>query len=234
MPVGGYGFYLTSQKTNETIELPVNPSEIKLKYESDDKSATIINLGEVNQLGITKLVEIEISSSFPENEQAHYVTTNDWKEPQDYIDWIRDIQNNQGKVRFVLSSTKISILTTVSSFEYGYEKGNADEYVYTLTLKQYREFGYDKVKAKKTKSGKTKKTKKKKRSSPAKKIGMGSKVKVNGRLHLDSYGSGPGQYEKNATRIITNIAPGNKYPYHVATVGGGPRGWVKASEVKKA
>lgn len=230
MAVNGFGVYLTDQKTNKTVELPVNPADLKLKYEADDKSATIINLGEVNQLGITKLVEIEIKSTLPKNKEAHYITGK-WKEPQTYIDWIKKIQKAKGKVRLVVSSTKISILTTVSSFEYGFEKGYADEYVYELKLKQYRKFSYQKTKKKK---GKKRKAKKKKRSSPAKKIGMKSKVKVSGRLHLDSNGRGPGVYEKNATRIITNIAPGHKYPYHVATVGGGPRGWVKASEVKKA
>ena len=73
---------------------------------------------------------------------------------------------------------------------------------------------------------------KKKRAAPPKKIGIGSTVKVNGRLHLDSYGRGPGMYEKNATRQVIYIVPGRKYPVCVG-IGGIARGWVKRSEVKR-
>lgn len=61
---------------------------------------------------------------------------------------------------------------------------------------------------------------------------MNSIVVVNGQLHRDSLGSGPGITEQNAKRKISLVAPGSKYPYHVTTLDGGSRGWVKESDVK--
>ncbi|WP_460730449.1 hypothetical protein, partial [Nocardia heshunensis] len=93
---------------------------------------------------------------------------------------------------------------------------------------------YKTHKAKKVKSSKKKKTAKKgkSRSAPPKKVGRGSKVVVNGQLHRSSTGSGVGATERNATRKLTLVATGAKYPYHVATLSGGARGWVSKSAVK--
>ena len=121
---------------------------------------------------------------------------------------------------------------TVESFEYGFTEGYDEEYVYTLELKQYREFAATKVsKSKKKKKKKSKKGKK--RISLPKKFGVGSSVVVNGRLYMDSNGNGPGAYEKNAKRQVINIATGRKYPICVG-INGAARGWVKKSDVKKA
>lgn len=226
MPLNGFAVYLTNQTTNEKIELPVNPSEVKLSYETDDSSHTIINLGEINNVGKVKLTSMTISSVFTKN-RAKYVSSSKFWKPDTYISKLKAIQSKNQKVRLVIASTKISVLMTISKFEYGFENGFADEYTYELQLKEYRSHKYKKIQSPK---GKAKTTK----ASPPKKVGVGSIVIVNGRLHLDSYGSGPGLYEKNAKRKITYMAPGRPYPVHVALVNGGPRGWVKQSEVKKA
>ena len=226
----GFGIFLTSYKTSETIQLPVNPAELKLKYESDDQSQTVVNLGEINRLGDLKLVGIIIESVFP-NYETTYTATSELQEPQFYIDYIRDVQDTKNHMQLVVANTKISMPMTVASFEYGFEDGFDEEYKYSLELKQYREFKAVKISAKKKKKKKSKKGKK--RISPPKKFGVHSSVIVNGRLHMDSNGNGPGAYEKNAKRTVINIATGHKYPICVG-IGGTARGWVKKSDVRKA
>lgn len=226
----GFGIFLTSYKTSETIQLPVNPAELKLKYEGDDQSQTVVNLGEINRLGDLKLVGIIIESVFP-NYETTYTATSELQEPQFYIDYIRDVQDAKNHMQLVVANTKISMPMTVASFEYGFEDGFDEEYKYSLELKQYREFKAVKISAKKKKKKKSKKGKK--RISPPKKFGVHSNVIVNGRLHMDSNGNGPGAYEKNAKRTVINIATGHKYPICVG-IGGAARGWVKKSDVRKA
>lgn len=226
MPLGEFGIYITNYSNNKTIELPVNPAEVLIKYETDDTSQTILNLGEINRLGDVKLTSVSIESTFPKAE-THYLAS-ELKKPDTYINFLKNIQKKKQHVQFVVASTKISLTMTISSFEYGFKNGYDGEYTYTLQLKEYKEYKYKKIT--KTKKASSKKTK----PAPAKKIGVGSIVYVNGRLHRDSYGSGPGVYEKNAKRKITYMAPGRAYPVHVALVNGGPRGWVKKSEVKLA
>ena len=46
MPLHGFAVYITDNTTKSKIELPVNPAEIELKYETNDKSENILNLGE--------------------------------------------------------------------------------------------------------------------------------------------------------------------------------------------
>lgn len=225
----GFGVFLTSYKTSRTIQLPVNPAELKLNYENDDQSQTIVNLGEVNRLGNLKLVGITIDSVFPKYKTT-YLADDQPEEPDYYIDWIKKIQKAKGLIRLVVATTKISMCMTIVSFNYGFEDGFDEEYKYTLELKQYREFEATKI----SKSKKKKKAKKgKKRIAPPKKFGVHSTVIVNGRLHLDSNGNGPGAYEKNAKRQVINIATGHKYPICVG-INGIARGWVKKSDVKKA
>lgn len=225
----GFGVFLTSYKTSKTIQLPVNPAELKLNYENDDQSQTVVNLGEVNRLGNLKLVGITIDSVFPKYKTT-YLADDQPEEPDYYIDWIKKIQKAKGLIRLVVATTKISMCMTIASFNYGFEDGFDEEYKYTLELKQYREFEATKI----SKSKKKKKAKKgKKRISPPKKFGVHSTVIVNGRLHLDSNGNGPGAYEKNAKRQVINIATGHKYPICVG-INGIARGWVKKSDVKKA
>lgn len=226
----GFGVFLTDYKNNNTIQLPVNPAELKLKYEGDDKSQTIVNLGEINQLGNLKLVEMSIESTLPVDSRT-YLAVDDLKEPDFYIDFIKKIQKAKGHLQLVVAKTKISLPMTISSFEYGFEEGYDEEYKYTLELKQYRNFAAKKIGL--TKKGKKKKSKKgKSRISPPKKFGVGSNVVVNGRLYMDSNGNGPGAYEKNAQRKVINIATGHKYPICVG-INGSARGWVKKSDVKK-
>ena len=225
----GFGVFLTSYKTSKTIQLPVNPAELKLNYENDDQSQTVVNLGEVNRLGNLKLVGITIDSVFPKYKTT-YLADDQPEEPDYYIDWIKKIQKAKGLIRLVVATTKISMCMTIASFNYGFEDGFDEEYKYTLELKQYREFEATKI----SKSKKKKKAKKgKKRVAPPKKFGIHSTVIVNGRLHLDSNGNGPGAYEKNAKRQVINIATGHKYPICVG-INGVARGWVKKSDVKKA
>ena len=226
----GFGVFLTSYKTSKTIQLPVNPAELKLNYENDDQSQTVVNLGEVNRLGNLKLVGITIDSVFPKYKTT-YLADDQPEEPDYYIDWIKKIQKAKGLIRLVVATTKISMCMTIASFNYGFEDGFDEEYKYTLELKQYREFEATKVTTSKKKKHKTKKGKK--RIAPPKKFGIHSTVIVNGRLHLDSNGNGPGAYEKNAKRQVINIATGHKYPICVG-INGVARGWVKKSDVKKA
>ena len=224
----GFGVFLTSYKTSKTIQLPVNPAELKLNYENDDQSQTIVNLGEINRLGNLKLVGVTIDSVFPKYKTT-YLADDQPEEPDYYIDWIKKIQKAKGLIRLVVATTKISMCMTIASFNYGFEDGFDEEYKYTLELKQYRSFKAEKVKKKK----KHKSKKGKKRVAPPKKFGIHSKVIVNGRLHLDSNGNGAGVYEKNAKRQVINIATGHKYPICVG-INGIARGWVKKSDVKKA
>lgn len=214
---------------NDTIELPLNPAEIKLKLETDDKSETIIDLGEINQIGESKLKSLTLESTIPvKPEDEHYLSSSKLLDSgQAYIDWITAVQTSKKPLRLVISTTKISFQATVAGFEYGFKDAYDREYSYILDLKEYRAYQAQKINESKPEAPQPEVI----RPTPPAKMGMGSTVTVNGQLFRDSQGNGPGQMEQNATRKITLIAPDAPYPYHVSTLDGGARGWVKESEL---
>jgi len=62
---------------------------------------------------------------------------------------------------------------------------------------------------------------------PPQQIRIGSIVILNGQLHLDSYGSGPGSVRSNWKGKVLDTRIGRKCPYHVGTQQGAWAGWVK-------
>ncbi|GAF41120.1 hypothetical protein FC83_GL000907 [Agrilactobacillus composti DSM 18527 = JCM 14202] len=229
-----FGIYLTND-SNDTIELPLNPAELMLKYETDDKSETVIKLGEINRIGEEKLTSAQIQSTLPvAPKDEHFLTAEILLDSaQDYIDWLEHVRLSKKPLRMVVSTTKISFQATVQSFEYGFKNAYDAEYHYTLALKEFRPYKAKKIETNDPQNSVTPNDAPV-RAAPPDKVGMGSKVTVNGQLHRDSQGDGPGQTEQNAPRIISLVAPGALYPYHVTTLDGTSRGWVKESDVSAA
>lgn len=230
--MAGMQFNLTDSK-NKTFALPVNPKEISIESATDDKTVSVVKLGQISLTGDEKLKTVEITSTLPvKTANVHYISaTKPYKNGQTYIDKLTKIYKSKKQVRLVVTKTKISFKGIMSEFKYGMADGNAEEFTYTFKLTEYK--AHKAIKVKKPKKKKKKVAKKgKSRSKPPKKVSRGSKVIVNGQLHAGSNGSGPGLTERNATRKISLVAKGAKYPYHVATLSGGARGWVKKSAVK--
>lgn len=222
-----FGIYVTEQKTGKTIHLPVNPSDLSISRESDNTSQKVVGLGEVNQLGERKLTTLEVQSFLPKHKTVY--TQGTFHMPQYYIDLLNEWQKGKSKVRVTVTSTKITFLMTISAFKHGYERGYADDVVYTLTFTQYVPFSYSKIKKRKKPSGKsvTKKSKKR-RSSKAGKITRGTNVVVTGTAYRKSTGGVIAKKLKKAKRKITLVSTGKKYPYHIK------EGWVAKKSVKKA
>lgn len=229
--MAGMQFKLTDNK-NKTFALPVNPKEIQIDSGTDDKTVSVVKLGQINLIGDEKLKTIEITSTIPiKPKEAHYRSVSKpYAKGQTYLDKLTKIYKSKKQVRLVITKTKISFKGIMADFKYGMSEGYADEYTFTFKLIEYKPHKAKKIKKSKKKKKVAKKGKS--RSAPPKKVGRGSKVIVNGRLHLNSAGAGPGVTERNTTRKISLIAKGAKYPYHVTTLSGGARGWVSKSAVK--
>lgn len=227
------GVYITDS-ANKTVELPVAPSEFKIKRELGGDTITILGLGDVRQLGLEKLRSISIPGAFPLNPKAASWCTAEklLSSADDYVHFFDAAYKKKKPVRVVLSGTSLNFSAVITAFEYGPAKGSTIETEYELELSEYRETKALKTVVKIVAKKKYVAPKPKPRPKPPKKIGIGSTVIVNGRLHRDSYGSGPGQTEHNATRKINFHAPGRKCPWHVTTLSGGWRGWVEAGAVK--
>ena len=133
-------------------------------------------------------------------------------------------------IRFIVTTTKINSLYTIESFTHEIFDGRIE---YTLELSEYVE-----NKAKYLPPPKpTPKPPEPVRPAPTQTLTVGATVVVNGRLHRDSYGIGPGQTEVNATRKIHKIVDkpqsNQKWPIHIMTLDGAWRRWVTRESVKR-
>lgn len=209
--------------------LPVNPGEITMKDSSNNSVTQVIKLGDVNIFGGRTLAETSFSSIFPKDSKANYVNKNATKrKPAEWVTIIQDAKDKNKRVRLIVTDCGVNYLTAIESYTWGIVDATSDV-VYTIDLKEYRDYAakYVKTVAKKVAPAP--------RPKPAnnKPITVGCEVICNGRLHRDSYGTGPGQTEKNARRKVNFMAKGRKCPYHVTTLDGGWRGWVTAESVRR-
>ena len=223
-------------RNSHQVMLPVNPEKLEITSPGTNSTTNIVNLGDINLLKPRGLCTLSFESFIPSREDAgSYVIKDANLQPSDfYVKFFQAIQEQQEPINFVVSGLNISIKMAVESFKYWWEGQDPDMH-YGLSLKEYRDYAIKEV------SSRLRSSKRKTRSlalftfrraNTAKKVAVGSKVIVNGRLYASSYGDSPGMTEKNATRIVNLINSGAPYPYHVATLDGGWRGWVSASSVE--
>ncbi len=236
---GKISLYFTNYRNN-TYEMPIAPEEVHVKTESGNEKVNVINLGEISRLAsATKLSQMDIALTLPMDlrKRKSYWTAKKIKYPsvkggQKYVRFLEAVFQRHEVVRVVFTGTRINKQFTFDSFEYSLS-GSGDEYKVNISMSEWRDYSPLVLKkAPLPKKSKKKVIKKKKR--PSKKLGVGSTVIVNGRLHYSSWGDRPGVTEKNARRKINFVAPGRKCPYHVTNMQGGWRGWVTAKSIRKA
>lgn len=209
--------------------LPVNPGEISVSTSSNSSTQEVVKLGDVNILGGRVLADTSFSSIFPKDYSQSYVNQHTQKHPPNkWVQILESARNSNHRVRLIVTDTKINMLMTIEKFEWGYVDATGDV-EYSIDLKEYRDHSAKYLKTVKKKVSPAPRPK-----PPANKpITPGCAVIVNGRLHRDSYGTGPGKTEKNARRKVNFIKKGRSHPYHVTLEDGGWRGWVTAGSVRR-
>lgn len=209
--------------------LPVNPGSIKFTSEAGNERIDIVKTGEATMLGTKRISNLSFESFFPLEYSAPFINKKAVKTTPE--DWVKRIKDSMLKpIRFIVTTTKINSLYTIESFTHEIFDGRIE---YTLELSEYVE-----NKAKYLPPPKpTPKPPEPVRPAPTPILTVGATVVVNGRLHRDSYGSGPGQTEVNATRKIHKIVDkpqsNQKWPIHITTLDGAWRGWVTRESVKR-
>lgn len=123
---------------DKIIQLPVNPEDITLEGGSKNDVITMVNEGELNNIGFSKLKELTIKSFFPFY-PAPYVNTNEgFEKPDFYIKFFNDIITARKPFRLIVTDIDINMLVSIEDFQHTYQYGT-DDVDYELKLKEYRE-----------------------------------------------------------------------------------------------
>ena len=232
------GFFF--EYDGKVIQLPVNPEKLEITSDANNKTSEIVKLGEINILKKRKLTSVKFSSFFPKEDWFPAVqTTGQFEDCDFYKKFFSKIMKAKKPVRFVITGIDIDSffgtdkLVSVEKFDFYHQAGDYEDTYYDIELKQYVDYSVQEIKKINTSTGNTKnKGETTGGTKKPSKITKGCTVIVNGTLYRDSLGNGPGATEKNAVRKINLILNGRKCPYHVTTLSGGWRGWVKKESVK--
>ena len=227
--------YLTNFKT-QTYEFPMTPDSLTFKTNAGNETVSVIELGQINRLAAKRnLGTVSMTLKIPRDLRVRkrYWTGRKITWPNEdggdgYVQLLTDIEERHEVARLILTGTPFNHQFTIESLSTGFSD-TTDEWTVDIELTEWRDYS---ARVLKVAPIPNKVVVSKPR--PSGKVGICSTVIVNGQLHVDSYGNGPGVTEVNATRKINFTAPGRAFPYHVTTLEGGWRGWVTADAVRLA
>jgi hypothetical protein len=243
------------------LTLPVNPETLEIATDSVTTTTEVVKLGEVIIPRGASLSKLTIESFFPykednsiialantfanavDNYLPSYVTSglNLFAEftPEKYYRYFKQLQKVGTPVRVVISECGVNMDMVVTSITKKYITCDKDMY-YTLELSEYRDpkptTGMIKLIADSVTAVATTVVQVVKPITERKKTGLaiGDTVIANGRYHYDSFGASPYGTFKDFRGKISHIASNPKatYKYHITTLDGGWRGWVKSDQIR--
>ncbi|MDR1755252.1 MAG: hydrolase [Eubacterium sp.] len=245
-----YDFYLGG------ILLPVTPGQLKISINGQNKTFNLINEGEINVLKKAGLSDVSFKVLLPNYPYPFAQYIDGFKRSDYYLDHFEKLKVGQKPFQFIVARTfpggasKVDLnKEDLSAIEYNESslggtnmKVSLEEYtieenakegldiMVDVSLKQYQSHGSTKITIKPiSPEEKPQGTAEQKRESEPEKITVGSKVIITGRLHIDSYGQGPGKTLNGEHGKVNIINEKGSHPYHVTNMSGGHLGWVLKS-----
>ncbi len=225
--------------------LPIAPSKVQLKIENQNKTLNLINDGEINILKKPGLTIIEFDALLPQVKYPFATYKDGFQDASFYMEKLKTLKMSEEPFQFIVTRELAgknlfgtNIKVSLEDYKLKEEVKNGVDVIVTIKLKQYKDYGTKTcnitiAKPKPQAAPEPPKVSpQNSRPSSPKKIGIGSEVIVNGRLHRDSYGGSPGQTRTNYKGKVNFINMKGSHPYHVTTPSGGWLGWVTASSVK--
>ena len=140
-----YNFYI------DKLQLPIAPGKLAVKAKGNNKTATLINEGEINILKSPGLKEITFDAVIPSTRYpfAHY--PNGFISPGKFLEKLESIKSSKRAVRFIVSRRSpagVRLFDTnlrVSLESYTATESDGMDLTVSITLKQYREDGAEEI-----------------------------------------------------------------------------------------
>lgn len=238
-----YGLYLSRDGT--TIRFPINPESYKISKDNDNGSYNVLGVGPIMVPRAPKLQTVSWSGLLPGREDmAAVVTSGGFQPPRFYIDFIQKAMDEKAVLRFVANrytedgsaifDTNMEVL--VVSFQTEERGGETGDFYYDLELSEYRDYSPKTVTLQQPEPEQpVVATVEPTRAVPSTQLVVGQEVVVNGDYYYSSWGAEPhgtfSGFQGKISRIVTTD-PTRAFPYHITTLTGGARGWVKESQIQ--
>ena len=234
--MGNVNIFFKEKRRNRIVQLPVVPEEVQITCDGNIENINVINLGEVPIAKTPKPIELTFDCFFPSESRLSLVQTRgDFWEPIEYVKYFKDVMKRKNPMLVTITGfPRFCMDMLISNFEYTWE-GGANDCAYSLTLVKYKRISitsipliarYTKPEPPATVATDTS------AAATSKQVTPGCEVILNGTVHNDSYGNGPGKTFSNYHGKVNFVkTDGRSHPYHVTTLSGGWLGWVVPSAV---
>ena len=226
------------------LTLPVNPEQIELTTNSNNKKTEVVKLGQIVIPKGVELSSLTIESFFPAktNYEPPYLIKQmiplfDSFTPEMFYMYFDNLQKAQVPVRLIVTECGIVMDMYIESISKKYVTCDGDLH-YTLNLIEHKNYSALKlISIIKTAVDVVTSVKKVVAAAPdrqKKGLAIGDTVIVNGKYFYDSFGAGPSNTFTNFKGKISHIASNSKatHKYHITTTDGKYRGWVKQDQIQ--
>lgn len=153
-----YGYYFYFVYSTYVIPLPITPGELNITVGSNNKVVTLINEGDVNILKSPALTEVSFDARFPMRKypysrEAWNVSQYETWSFQKYFDRFKDIKENKRSFRFMVVRNDgkgnvtwdTNMLVALESMDIKESADQGDDVIISFKLKQYKEYGIQKI-----------------------------------------------------------------------------------------
>ena len=129
-------YYLSFNNNEERIRLPVIPSSFEVSIPHQNTTVNINELGEINLIGKTGLINMTIESFFP-NQAYSFCLYKGFAKPYEYIKQLLKWKDSGKPIRVMVTTTPINYAMAIEGLTYSEVDGAGDVY-FSLELKEYK------------------------------------------------------------------------------------------------
>lgn len=226
-------------KFGRRLQIPVNPEEIEDSIENNDKTYTVLGVGQIAVLKKPKLREISWKSFFPAVKDDPWVT-NKARSPETYVEALQEAMEEQDTGRLIISRSGLfdtNLRCSVAEFTITDKGGEPGDIYYEVKFREYRDYSPQTVSLITTPA-----------ESPANPfegvtvveaiadaerpvetpvVRVGATAIANGNYYYSSLGAEPHGVANNKTVTIRRIVDGAEYPILINDLG-----WVQESQLQ--
>lgn len=138
-----YDFYMGK------ILLPIAPKKLQLKFSNNNKTATLINEGEVNILKTPGLTDINFEILLPSTQYSFARYKSGFKPIEYYLKEFEKLKSNKKPFQFIVSRQfpngkslyGTNMKVSLEDYNISEDADNGSDILVSIRLKQYREFG---------------------------------------------------------------------------------------------